>query len=156
MGTAELYRIPSVIITYTITGNLFTGILCSVALFLIVYRGYDLLDNVATSLAGYFAFGIAMYPTNDNSTDSCAIFHLPLDAVRNCAHYGFSVLFFITLACISLFLFTKSRDRETKRKKIRNKIYKKPPLTNRVTRGIRSAAVAKSNAVRVWRKDKIY
>jgi hypothetical protein len=109
---------------YTITGNLFTGIACAVALFLIVYKGYSLLDHVMTSLAGCFAFGIAMYPTNDNSSDSCAIFHLPLNAIRNDIHYGFSALFFITLALISLFLFTKGNGHTTKKKKTRNKVYR--------------------------------
>jgi len=109
---------------YTVTGNLFTGILCAVALFLIVYKGFNLLDNIVTSLAGCFAFGIAMFPTNENSADSCAIIHLPLNELRNDVHYWFAALFFITLAFISLFLFTKSKGPTTKLKQTRNKIYR--------------------------------
>ena len=109
---------------YTITGNLFTGILCAVALFLIVYKGFDFLDHIVTSLAGIFAFGIAMFPTDDDSANSCAVIHLPLNSMRNYTHYTFAALFFITIACISLFLFTKSRGHKTKQKKARNKIYR--------------------------------
>ncbi len=109
---------------YTVTGNLFTGIVCAVALFLIVYKGFELLDNVITTLAGCFALGIAMFPTNNNSADSCAIFDLPLNELRNDVHYWFAALFFITLAFISLFLFTKSKGPKTKLKKTRNTVYR--------------------------------
>lgn len=107
---------------YTITGNLFTGILCAVALFLIAYKGFDN-DHIFTSLAGLFALGVAMFPTNDTSTDGCAIVHLPPNELRNIVHYSSAALFFITLAYISLFLFTKSKGYKTKQKEKRNKVY---------------------------------
>jgi hypothetical protein len=111
---------------YTITGNLFVGILCSVALFLISYKGYagDKTDNIVSTLAGLFALGIAFFPTTDDSTNSCAIFHLPDSNPRSITHYVCAALFFITLAYISYFLFTKSKGIKTERKKIRNKVYK--------------------------------
>ncbi|MBA2248800.1 MAG: hypothetical protein H0W12_01255 [Chitinophagaceae bacterium] len=109
---------------YTVTGNLFTGILCAVALFLLAYKGFDRTDHITSSLAGFFALGIAMFPTNDNSANSCAIIHLPINAIRNYIHYCFAAAFFISLACISLFLFTKSKGYKTKEKKLRNKVYR--------------------------------
>ncbi|MBI1343545.1 MAG: hypothetical protein GC171_11480 [Terrimonas sp.] len=111
---------------YTITGDLFVGILCAVALFLLSYKGYpgEPVDNLLTSLAGICALGIAFLPTNDNSADSCAIFHLPLDKARNIAHYSFAAVFFLLLAAISYFLFTKSKGEKTNRKLLRNKIYR--------------------------------
>jgi hypothetical protein len=90
------------------------------------YKGYpgDNTDNILTSLAGICALGIAFFPTNDNSMDSCAIIHLPLSKARNIAHYGFAAIFFLLLAFISYFLFTKSKGGMTGSKVLRNKVYK--------------------------------
>jgi hypothetical protein len=111
---------------YTITGDLFVGILCAVALFLISYKGYpdDKSDNVLTTLAGICALGIAFFPTNNNSTDSCAVIDLPISKVRNLAHYIFAASFFLILAFISYFKFTKSRGLKTHSKVMRNKVYR--------------------------------
>jgi hypothetical protein len=48
------------------------------------------------------------------------------NAFLNTAHYISAALFFITVACMSLFLFTKTTpgERPTKRKLQRNKVYK--------------------------------
>ncbi len=111
---------------YTITGSLFVGILCSVALFLIAYKGYpeDTRDNWLTNIAGVFAIGIAFFPTNSDSTDSCAIFTLAPNTFREILHIGSAALFFLVLAYISIFLFTKNRGVKTPEKIIRNKIYR--------------------------------
>jgi uncharacterized protein YjeT (DUF2065 family) len=109
---------------YTVTGDLFVGILCAVGLFLFTYKGYDRKDNLWTCLAGFFALCVALFPTNDNSSDSCAIIHLPDNELRRVIHYVSAAAFFLILAGISFFLFTKSRGMLTKEKKIRNKIYR--------------------------------
>lgn len=116
---------------YTVTGNLFVGILCAVALFLISYRGYDRLDHISSSLAGIFAVAIAMFPTNTSQSvpvgmalNRCVIFELADDKVRNSIHYISAALFFTTLAYISFFLFTKNKGAFTKEKRVRNKIYR--------------------------------
>jgi hypothetical protein len=95
---------------YTITGNLLVGILCANAMFLIAYKGYanDKRDNRWTTWAGISALFIAFFPTNDNSADSCAIFTLPDSTLRTSIHYVSAGVFFVLLACISIFLFTKS------------------------------------------------
>ena len=111
---------------YTVTGNVFVGTLCAVALFLISYKGYpgDNKDNILTTLAGLFALGIAFFPTNNNSTDSCAILQLPDNDTRRIVHYVCATIFFILLAFISFFFFTKSKGVKTERKILRNKIYR--------------------------------
>lgn len=109
---------------YTITGDFFVGILCAVALFLFVYRGYDRRDNLWTCLAGFFALCVAFFPTNNNSTDSCAVITLPDNEMRRVIHYVSAACFFLLLAGISLFLFTKSRGTQTREKKLRNKVYR--------------------------------
>ena len=110
---------------YTVTGNLFTGILCSNAMFLLAYRGYpdDKRDNRWSNWAGIFALCIAFFPTNNDSTDSCAIFHLDDNHLRRIIHYASAALFFTLLACMSLFLFTKSKGEMTKQKFQRNIVY---------------------------------
>ncbi|MCX6318643.1 MAG: hypothetical protein NTW29_15220 [Bacteroidetes bacterium] len=111
---------------YTITGNLFVGILCAVAMFLISYKGYpdDKSDNILTTLAGICAIGIAFFPTNNNSADACSIIDLPLSKARNLTHYGFAASFFILLAIISYFKFTRSKGIMTHSKHMRNKVYR--------------------------------
>lgn len=109
---------------YTVTGNLLTGILCCVALFLIAYKGFDKTDNISTSLAGILALGVAFFPTDYNPLNTCAVIHLNPDKLRNIVHYGFAGLFLTTLACISLFLFVKSKGKKTNQKKKRNKVYR--------------------------------
>lgn len=112
---------------YTITGDLLVGILCAVALFLISYKGYpgDRLDSLLSTLAGMLALGVAFFPTNETSADSCAIIHLPLNELRNNLHNVFSAALFLVLAAISLFQFTKSRGAIiTRQKKQRNHVYR--------------------------------
>jgi hypothetical protein len=110
---------------YTVTGDLFVGILCAVGLFMFTYKGYTRLDNWASSLAGFSAILIAMFPTNDNSLNKCSnVMQLPLSHTRNMIHYGSAAVFFTILALMSLFLFTKSKGKKSNRKKARNKIYR--------------------------------
>jgi hypothetical protein len=109
---------------YTVTGGLFVGILSAVGLFMIAYKGYDLLDNILSSAAGIFVICVALFPTNDNSKNSCAIIHLPLNDLRATIHYISAASFFILIAVISLFQFTQSSGHKTKKKKSRNAIYR--------------------------------
>ena len=109
---------------YTITGSLLTGILCCVALFLISYKGFAPIDNILSSSAGIFALGIAFFPTDHTDANTCAIFTLANNSLRSNVHYIFAGLFLTTLACISLFLFVKSRGHKTIQKKKRNKVYR--------------------------------
>lgn len=112
---------------YTITGDLLVGLLCAVALFLISYKGYpgERLDNFLSSSAGILALGVAFFPTNETSADSCAIIHLPLNDLRNNIHNVFSAALFLVLSSISLFMFTKSKGVViTKQKKMRNRVYR--------------------------------
>lgn len=108
---------------YTIMGDVFVGTLCAVAVFLMAYKGYNRADNIATNIAGCFALFIPFFATNNDPFSLCAIRFLPDAAWRSILHYVSAALFFITLACISLFLFTKSEGTKTARKIIRNRVY---------------------------------
>jgi len=112
---------------YTIMGSVLVGILCGVALFLYSYKGYNNWDRISSNLACVFALGIAFFPTN--VCDDCAYCNIlgrNDNSWRNGVHYTSAALFFITLACMSLFLFTKTKNKGqmTKQKRKRNMIYK--------------------------------
>lgn len=44
--------------------DVFVGSVCAIALFLIFYKGYTKWDNWTGNLAGFFAIGIALFPTS--------------------------------------------------------------------------------------------
>lgn len=107
--------LPSISDYYdTYMRNILVGVLCGVSLFLFSYRGFSFIDNLAANCAAFFALGAAFFPTNS----SCAFVHY--------YHMISAALFFCTLACISLFLFTLTEDGSPAkgRKIIRNRIYR--------------------------------
>ena len=109
---------------YTIMGSVLVGVLCGVALFLFSYRGFNNWDRISSNLAAVFALGVAFFPTNI-SGNHCNVLCKPDDPWRNGIHFTSAALFFVTLACMSMFLFTKTNDRSsmTPEKICRNKIY---------------------------------
>lgn len=107
---------------YTAMSDVFVGFLFAIAAFLIAYKGYNN-DRIATNLAGVFALGVAIFPTNMDGDATCAIHTLADNDLRKYIHYTSAALLFLVLAYISLFLFTKSDGPKTKQKKIRNSLY---------------------------------
>ena len=100
---------------YSTVGELFTGTLCAVALFMFCYKGHPkregekgLSDSAMTNLAGFFAFGVVIFPTSSDFciTDNIRTF-LSSDRTGN-IHYSFAALFFITLAVMSMVNFRRS------------------------------------------------
>ncbi len=93
--------------------DVLVGALCSIALFLFFYKGYDRWDNIAADLAALFALGIAFFPTvPEGEYNAAAIIH-----------FFSAALFFTILSGMSFFLFTRGKPDPTKRKLARNKIY---------------------------------
>lgn len=86
---------------YTVTGRVFVGSLCAIGVFLISYK-YKKWDVIAAVIAGICAIGVALFPTApelDPTVTQKAI---------GIVHGIFAGLFFFTLACMSIFLFTKT------------------------------------------------
>ena len=112
---------------YTISGDLFVGMLCAIGTFMILYKGYDKTDRIASASAGIFAFGVALFPTDMNKDAACNILGTyPINDTRALAHYAFAAGLFGTLAYMCLFLFTKSnkaKHARTKAKTYRNSLY---------------------------------
>ena len=109
---------------FTDMGSVFVGMLCAIGLFLITYKGYDPLDHLFSSLAGLFALVVAFFPTSNNPDVKCAILCLGVCKARVITHFTAAALFFIMLSLISIFLFTKSAGKKTRRKITRNRIYR--------------------------------
>ena len=93
--------------------DVFVGSICSIALFLFFYRGYSKWDNLAGNLAGFFALGVALFPTVKEGPENWA----------GIVHFICASFFFLILATFSLFLFTRKKSSPSSRKQKRNQIY---------------------------------
>jgi magnesium-transporting ATPase (P-type) len=102
---------------YTTVGELFTGTLCAVALFLFSYKGHPLRpgdkglsDDFMADIAAASALGVVIFPT---STDGCITDNIRSFLSSNntgVIHFIFAALFFITLAMMSIINFRRSED----------------------------------------------
>lgn len=117
---------------HTFMRDIFVGIICAIALFLFTYKGYDKRDNIAGTLASFFALGVAIFPTSSDTLlppcdkPACNISAAITNPFISNLHFIFATLFFLVLTYFSLVLFTKTKNISTKteQKKTRNSIYK--------------------------------
>ena len=100
---------------YSHMRNVLVGVVCGISLFLFCYHGYKWYDSLSSKLAALFALGIAFFPTSATNDKTDIISKL---------HYITSGIFFVILAFMSIFLFTKSSGDMTSQKKKRNRVYK--------------------------------
>lgn len=116
----------SISATYYLTPAL-TGILTTAAVVLMCYDSYEPIDDIITTLSGVCGLLIVLFPCHCCiSPDKVGLFQLPAN-ISHIIHSVSAVCFFLLLAFNSLFLFTKSKDKEinqTKQKKTRNIIYR--------------------------------
>ena len=115
------YRLLSSISSYYYTDmrNIFVAILCAVGVFLICYR-YERIDDVLSYVAGASSIGIALCPPVPPDPSTAA-------QVAGVVHVVLAAVFFVTMALICWFLFTKSdlpARARTAQKNIRNAIYR--------------------------------
>lgn len=109
--------------------DIFVGILCAVSLFLFSYKGYDQEDFLTSKFASFYALGIALFPTMiKENIPTCIQQPIASNNIISNFHYYFAASFFITIACISICIFTKThpkeRNIELKKEKLnRNKVY---------------------------------
>lgn len=125
--SACCYIQPSISNYYhTIMRDVFVGYMCALSIFLLSYKGYDIVDRVLTFLAGTFGLMVALLPTTFKipmlpCNIECSRFIPDLVGTIHLISAG---LFLLCLAFMSLFLFTKGESTPTPQKLIRNKIYK--------------------------------
>ncbi len=113
----------SISATYYVTPAL-AGVLTTASVVLMCYDGYNLQDNLVTTLSGVFGIMIVLFPCKCSiATEYTGFFQLS-ENTSNIIHCTSAVIFFCLLAYNSLFLFTKHEDVPTKQKKIRNIIYR--------------------------------
>ncbi len=112
---------------YTGMRDTFIAVLCMVGIVLIVYRGYDLPpnpqgfwakmpDRKIGILAGICAILIALFPTNEIVGEAGFV---------SVIHGIAASIFFVAIACFSLFIFTKTNSTDPAPDKLRrNLVYK--------------------------------
>ena len=103
------------------------------AIFLLVYKGEEPVDFYISSAAGIFALVLILFPTSNISDICCdaarkySVTVLKKSDFRVNLHYISAAIFLLSLAYMSLFLFTKSNKIPSQRprdKKIRNRIFR--------------------------------
>jgi len=104
---------------HTAMRDIFVGSLCAIAMFLMSYKGYEAIDNIAGNIASLFALGVALFPTTP------PFFPTDHEKVIGILHILSAAGFFCTLAFFSLVLFRKTDSPFPlkTRKKIRNGVY---------------------------------
>lgn len=115
----------------TRAGGVFVIIVSLLAIFLIVYKGRDRIDFYASTFAGACALLLLLFPTSNISEVDCcssyAVTQLKVSAFRPKFHLIAAALFLLTLALMSLFLFTRSKhtpEVRGKQKRRRNRIFR--------------------------------
>jgi hypothetical protein len=105
--------------------DFFVGILACVSLFLITYRGYQVIDNLVSTICGISAAGIALFPCLNELSPELPIGLFQLDPkTSNIIHLSCAGLFFFLLAINSMFLFTLNKSKKKSQNKIkRNRIF---------------------------------
>lgn len=100
---------------YTNMHDWFVGLLLLVGFFLLTYDAYPGLDRTLSVVSGVCAIGIVCFPTEApaNLGSRVGIFGLP-DGFTSRFHYAFAASLFVSLAVMSLFLFTRSNKGASK------------------------------------------
>jgi hypothetical protein len=105
---------------YTDMRNIFVGSMCAIGVFLMSYRGYDRRDARAGRFAFVCAIGVALFPTSPLPVASAD------EKLIGGIHLTFAALLFLTLAYVSLKLFTQTDPNKppTPQKMQRNRVYR--------------------------------
>ncbi|MGH3785022.1 MAG: DUF998 domain-containing protein [Pseudonocardiaceae bacterium] len=102
---------------YSDMRDVFVGSMCAIGIFLLSYRGYGPIDDIAGNVAAVAAIGLALFPTTPGGPTRT-------DQIIGVLHLVFAAVFFLTLAFFCLSLFTKTdKAHPTQRKLQRNRIY---------------------------------
>lgn len=109
---------------YTNACTVFMIILGSASMLLISYKGYEKIDDFLLTCSGIAGFGICLFPCSVPTVSGKVGAFLIDSEISNTIHLACAIVFFGILAYNSFFLFTKGTGEMTKRKKIRNIIYR--------------------------------
>ena len=109
---------------YTNACTVFMIILGSASLLLISYKGYEKIDDILLTCSGVAGLGVCLFPCSITSVQGKVGTFLLDSEISNIIHFVCAIVFFGLLAYNSFFLFTKGTGEMTKKKKIRNVIYR--------------------------------
>jgi hypothetical protein len=101
---------------WTTSRDILVGVLMMTGALLMTYRGYDLMDRILSRTAGVSALMIALMPCY-NGADRAGYFYLTGE-LNNALHNISAGVFFVTLAAMAFFQFTKGKDKK------KNRIYR--------------------------------
>lgn len=79
--------------------DVFVGAMCAAGVFLLAYYGHDQVDNIASTVAGLGAIGLALFPTAPDHDVTA------WDRTAAVLHVVFAAVFFLMLAYFCLRLF---------------------------------------------------
>lgn len=105
---------------YSDMRNVLIGALCAVGVYLLYYPGYDRGDNLTSAAAGLGAIVLALSPT----TPPPPAEPTPGEEVAGIVHYAGAGVFFLALAYLSYFRFTRTGGNPTPQKLRRNVVYR--------------------------------
>jgi hypothetical protein len=103
---------------YSDLRDVYVGSMCAIGVFLLSYRGYGPIDDIAGDVAAVTAIGVALFPTtpDDHPTRT--------DQIIGGLHIMFAAVFLLTLAFFCLFLFRKTDTSYPSQRKVhRNRVY---------------------------------
>ncbi len=104
--------LPSISAYYSLRArDALVGCLCAIGCFLFTYHGYDIHDDTVTRVAGMSAVVVALVPSVHPGW-------------QHRLHFIAAACFFLLLAYISSFRFTRGGPRPTDAKLIRNRVYR--------------------------------
>src|SRR5688572_4555111 len=116
---------------FTRVSGIFVITVSLLAIFLIIYKGKERIDFIFSTIAGLSALLLLLFPTSNIDPNSdcsaCAVTNLKQSDFRVTFHYIASAIFLLSLAFMSLFVFTKSdkpKPLRTEQKNIRNVFYR--------------------------------
>jgi hypothetical protein len=105
---------------YTGAHDIYVGIFVIIAMVLFIYKGYTLRDNIITNIGAVSVIIMGFFPSSPERSIADGLnSHL-----SSFIHFFFISIFFLTMAYISLFIFTKSAAFATRAKLLRNKVYR--------------------------------
>ncbi len=104
---------------YSPLRGVFVGSMCAVGVFLLSYRGYGRIDDLAGDIAGTAAIGLALFPT------APSVGATSTQRIVDDVHMSFAGVFFLSLVFFCLFMFPMTRGAApTARKRQRNVVYR--------------------------------
>lgn len=109
---------------YTNACTVFMIILGSASILLISYKGYEKIDDILLTCSGIAGLGICLFPCSIPSVEGGVGTFLVDSQMSDRVHFVCAIVFFGLLAYNSFFLFTKGAGEMTKKKKVRNIIYR--------------------------------